>query len=321
NEAERDTSLYNTLNSASFIAHGALIENMDIAAKEAGFKMTAELFPEGEASSLVASIRFEGGEGEGAIEKDALYPFIETRCTNREAYRAKGLEDSVKEALKGVTQETGHDNGKLFLIEEKFQLKIAAGVASLNDRLLFENQKLHDFLFAHIRWTKEEAEATRDGMDIRTLGLNPMESRIFKLLASWSTVKFMNRFGLSRMLPGKTFKVCKGSSAMGLIQMEGLSPKSFVLGGRLLERVWLKASSLGLAFQPMTGVPFLIQRLYLEEDPGLSQAHKTLLKDAEVALKKVFPIDKEKATIMLFRIGYAEEPRARSFRQDIKIED
>ena len=312
NEEHRDTSLYNTLNTASFIAHGALIENMDIAAKEAGFHMTAELFPDKEKSSLVASIRFEAG----TIETDALYPFIETRCTNREAYKRKGLDKSVKEAL-----EATRGNGTLTLIEDKTALEIAARVASLNDRLLFENQRLHDFLFDHIRWTKEEAERTGDGMDIRTLGLNPMESRIFRLLGSWSTVKILNLFGLSRMLPRKTFQVCKGSSAMGLVQMDGLTPKSFVLGGRKLQRIWLKATKLGLAFQPMTGVPFLIQRLFMEEDSGLSVAHRALLKEAEAELSEVFPMDKDKATIMLFRIGFAEAPRARSLRRDIRIED
>jgi nitroreductase len=317
NEEDRDTSLYNTLNTASFIAHGALIENMDIAAKEAGLRMTVELFPDGEESPVIACIRFEYG----TVEKDPLYPFIETRCTNRESYKARELEVSVRESLQETASEAEESGGSLTLIEDKAPKLIASKVASLNDRLLFENQELHDFLFAHIRWTKEEAEATGDGMDIRTFGLNPMESRIFKLLENWSTVKFMNLFGLSRMLPGKTNKACNGSSAMGLIQMNGLSPESFVLGGRLLERIWLKAASLGLAFQPMTGVPLLIQRLYLEADSGLNETHKTLLRRAETGLKRIFPLSREKAIIMLFRVGYAETPRARSLRRDVVIED
>lgn len=313
NDEARDTSLYNSRNIASFIAHGALLENMRIAASSFGYDMAVELFPKGEKDSVIAAVEFKKSE----TRADALLPYIKKRCTNRRRYLRVGLDESVSRALR--EEERNFPGGEVFIAGGEKEKKIIAGAASLNDRLLFENRRLHDFLFDHIRWTEKEAKETRDGLDIMTLGLNPVQRRLFKALKSWEFVKTLNRVGLSRLVPMQTYKLIKGSSAVGLVAMKGTSPGSFVAGGRLLERVWLRATSLGLSFQPITGITFLIQRLYLTDGEGLDNAHKDLLLGAEKELKRVFPIEKDNAIIMLFRLGYATTP-VLSLRLPAKIE-
>ena len=46
NIPERDTSLYNVLQFGSFVAHGALIENMLIASSAVGCRGIIQLFPD-----------------------------------------------------------------------------------------------------------------------------------------------------------------------------------------------------------------------------------------------------------------------------------
>ncbi|MBI5469149.1 MAG: nitroreductase [Deltaproteobacteria bacterium] len=313
NDEARDTSLYNVRNIASFVAHGALLENMQIAAVSFGYDMAAVLFPKGEKNSVIAAVEFKRSQAKA----DELFPYIRKRCTNRWPYLRVELEENITRALR--EEAMSFPGGEVFLAGGEREKKIIAGAASLNDRLLFENRRLHDFLFDHIRWTEKEAKETRDGLDIMTLGLNPVQRRLFKALKSWEFVKTLNRVGLSRLVPMQTYKLIKGSSAVGLVAMKGTSPESFVAGGRLLERVWLRATSLGLSFQPITGSTFLIQRLYLTDGEGLDNAHKDLLLGAEKELKRVFPIEKDNAIIMLFRVGYASTP-VLSLRLPAKIE-
>ena len=314
NDERRDTSLYNVKNIASLIAHGALLENMQIAAEGLGYEMTTVLFPYGDQERVVAEVQFK----KATNKTDNLLPFIKKRCTNRWPYKRMRLDSHAMGLLQSTANEA--KAGELFIVEDQKEKEITARAASLNDRLLFENQRLHDFLFDHIRWNREEAEATRDGMDIKTLGLSALQSRLFSFLKSWQVVTKLNLLGFSRLVPFQSYQLCKDSSALGLILMHEVSPKAFVLGGRLLERIWLTATSLGLAFQPMTGITFLIQRLYMEDGKELSDTHKRLIHKAEEELKKVFPIDKEKAMIMLFRIGYASPPPVMSLRRRIKID-
>src|SRR6185369_12487672 len=54
NVPERDDSLYSWGQRASYIAHGAAIENMSIAAETLGYKLSVELFPKSQGSNLVA---------------------------------------------------------------------------------------------------------------------------------------------------------------------------------------------------------------------------------------------------------------------------
>ena len=313
NNETRDTSLYNVKNTASFIAHGALIENMQIAAEGLGYEMTAVLFPHGDKDRVVAAVQFK----KATKKVDNLLPFIKKRCTNRWPYKRVRLENKSRELLQANAKEV--KAGDLNLIENQKEKETIARAVSLNDRLLFENRRLHDFLFDHIRWNKKEAEATRDGMDIGTLGLNPIQARLFRILKSWQAVKALNLFGFSRIVPFQSYKLCMNSSALGLILVHEKSPEAFVLGGRLLERIWLTATSLNLSFQPMTGITFLIHRLYMDDGIELANNHKRLIKRAEEDLKKVFPIDKDKAMIMLFRIGYAPPPPVLSLRRPADV--
>jgi hypothetical protein len=331
NVPERDTSLYNSSQRASLIAHGAVLENMDIAARSHGYSMRPTLFPKDEGSSLVAAIEFQ----ECPKENDPLLPFITKRVTNRNPYKKrKTIDKEVISALMSIPEKIGI--GELYLtgrvidnpplpwrervrVRGKFpdDLRLLAKAVAIHDRMLFENENLHHFVFEHIRWSEKESLQTKDGMPIKTMGLNSLQATAFKLLGNWGLVSFLNIFGLSRIIPFQSYKLCIGSSAMGLIQMPGTTPEDFVLGGRLLQRVWLTATKHGLAFHPMTGITFLIQRLYLDREPGFSEAHKKLLEKAWDYVQRVFPVDKSKEMIMLFRLGYAPIPSVRAPRRAV----
>lgn len=307
----RDTSLYNVRNAATLIAHGALIETLSIAATAFGLKADVRLFPGGKDET--ASIAFSPDEA----PPDALYAYIHRRTTNRFPYRKRPLDPGAADALAASASPV--PGARVALREDREGRRKAARVASVNDRLLFEVRGLHDFLFAQIRWSAREAEATGDGMDIRTLGLNPLQQRLFRLLKPWPMVRALNCTGLSRMVPLQSYMLCSGSAAMGLLTAKGTSPESFINGGRALQRLWLTAASLGLSFQPMAGITFLIQRLYLDGGRGLEGGHRRIVEAAERRLREVFPSTRGDAIVMLFRTGYAAPPAVGSLRRPVTL--
>jgi len=309
----KDTSLYNVKNTASYIAFGAMIENMIIVAKSLGYKVSVKLFPDGENSPIVAILSFSEGE----IILDTLLPFIDKRCVNRKKYKPKQLEPYARESLFEVVSE--FEGAELHMVEDNERKKRLAKILSINDRILFENENLHGFLFKHLCWSKKQAELNRDSMSIESLELGGFQSRVFRLLSSWSFVKFLNIFGFSRFVPAQSYKLCKGSSALCMLLMKERRLENFIDGGRAFQRIWLTATSLGLSLHPMTGITFLIQRLRMSDKykKELSIAHQRLLRDAEGLLKKIFPIDEKKSMIMAFRLGYADPPSDKSLRLPI----
>ena len=88
-------------------------------------------------------------------------------------------------------------------------------------------------------------------------------------------------------------------------------------GGRALQRVWLGVTALGYSFQPMTALVCLFWRL-MGGGHGLSPRELRELERLRAAYLGVFDIPPDAAEIMLFRIGPADPPSARSLRRPVE---
>src|SRR5210317_705156 len=89
NVPDRDRSLYNLKQRASLIAHGAFLENLQLAARSIGLKNHAELLPDPGNSKHVATVKFSTANA----EESELYKAIPLRCTNREKYLPVKISD------------------------------------------------------------------------------------------------------------------------------------------------------------------------------------------------------------------------------------
>ncbi|MDP1707238.1 MAG: nitroreductase, partial [bacterium] len=159
-----DATLYNFRQRGSYVAHGALIENLSILAAEQGYHCDIELFPN--IPDATARISFTAA----APVAVPLAHAIEQRTTNRKPYRRVPLETEHRGALlEAVERNAGI---KLRYAEGKESLALLARTVSVNERLLMENRTLHDFLFGIIRWSREE-ERAKPGLYLKTMELPP----------------------------------------------------------------------------------------------------------------------------------------------------
>jgi nitroreductase len=306
NVPERDTSLYNFRQRASFIAHGAFLENAVIASSACGYSAKIETFPDESNPNLVARVFFERSE-----KRDAdLYSYIRLRTTNRKLYNAKPLTLAQEATLENSARFLGFGSVKLLKGTGK---KTVARIIVLNDRLVFENARLHSFLFDHLRWTEEEAQRTKDGLYVGTLEISPFQVPGLRLLRHWSMVRALNGAGLSRIIGKKAQRLALSASAIGMVTMPDDKNIDFLNGGRIVQRVWLEATRMGLRFHPMTGFVFLMQRVSAGNTEGLAESHIGMIRSAEQGLRTAYDLKKE-TVVMLFRVGYGASPMARSLR-------
>ena len=309
-DPERDRSLYNYRFRPSLIALGACIENMSIAATAVGAAARVELQVDANPDLRSARIGFEPSNG----GPDPLVEWIPRRGTNRRPYRRTPVQQDALAALRAVA--AAAHGAELRFIQDRAAMRRLAAAASLNDRLLFEVRRLHDGVFQTIRWTPEEAERTRDGLFIRTLELGPAQLS-FRMARSWTFVRAMRPFGMSRMAPLHSRQTFVRSGAFGFLQMTSLSPEAFVVGGRILERLWLATASLGLCFQPMAGMLYLLWYLRSPEAAVFTGSQRSLLERAEAVFTPLLGLDDGRAAILLFRIGYGPPPSATSLRRPL----
>lgn len=308
NLPEKDLSLYNFNQFGSYVAHGALIENIIISAKEIGYSTDFSLFPDQQNNNHISTLTLNKAEKDS---KDKLFPFITKRVSNRNLYEEKLLDSEQQNKLVLVAKEI--DGVELRLVSEKEKKIKLAKSLSVSDQLLFENKKLHDFLFSHIVWDEKESQDKKSGFYIKELALPVLIEKIFKFLRDWDKVKIFNKFGFSKIAAKGNVKLYSKVSAIGAILSKNNTPKDYVLAGRAMQRVWLEATKLGLNIQPVTGVIFFMQRILGNGAQDFSQEHISMIKNSYRKISEIFNTN-QKTISMLFRIGYAKEPKAKSLR-------
>jgi hypothetical protein len=297
NLPEKDDSYFNYQQTASYIAHGAVIENMAIAAQHWGYKAQIELFPDSTNLNHVARVDFMPT----TAESDPLYEAIVNRCTNRFPYERTELTEEDLTKFFDVVKQV--DNVKAYFVHRSQAIKKLAKVIMVNDRLVFERQDIHRFLFDKVRWSKDQIESTKDGMPVDTLGLNPLEKLFFPLMRFWWFVNAANYLGLSRVIGLKCWNNCRNVSLLGQITVKEADKQGLVQAGRAMQRVWLEATRQGLAFQPIIGLPLLIYRLKQNALQSFSGKHRQIVEQAEKALTQLFEINQSETMIVGFRIG------------------
>jgi len=281
----KDTSLFNFKQTASLVAHGALVENMVIAASAAGYAATVRAFPEPGVPNLVASVELQ----KAALPCDPLY------------------------------RQPGQDGcgAKLRLLEGDTEKKSVAKIIGLNDRLVFENRYLHAFLYDHIRWSDAEARSAGDGLDVKTLDLAPPDALALKFFKRWSLLPVFNTFGVSRIIGKSAEKLALSAAALGAVAVGGNSSADYFCGGRLVQRVWLESTRCGLSFQPMTGIVFLMNRVLEGATEELSASQVGVIRQARQQLDAAFGLAGE-TVVMMFRVGRSSPPSARSLRLPVE---
>lgn len=306
-----DTSYYNYRQRASLVAHGALLENVALTAPTLGFETTFNLFPTPDNPCHVAQITFV----ECPATAVTLEPYIAVRATNRKRYQGGLLNETRLAAMNVASADLPNVRG--FLTNKRQDLDRLSEVVCLSDQLVFENRRLHNFLFEHIRWSDEEAEKCRDGLDIKTLELNALDTLGFKILKNWWLTSLLGKVGVSRLVAGNARKLARSASAIGVILgSDSQNPVTYLQGGSLLQRIWLQATKMGLSFHPMSGICFLMQRVADRQADDLSPTHVELIRKA-VGKVAVISGTPEPNVISLFRVGLADPPRVRSQRLDM----
>lgn len=314
NIPERDRSIYNFDQLGSCVAHGALIENIKIAASSFGYAVSIELFPPSSDSNCVANIEFTK---DAALAADSLNEFINLRVSNRTPYQATPFSKSERETLSDVSTIPNFEGGVIF-VEEPEKKEVLAKALSYADQLLFENSRLHDFLFEHIHWTLADAEKYKAGFYIKELGLAGPQEAVFKLLRSDAWLRFFRKIGFPKMAARSNIGLYSNVSALGVVTVKKNDKASFVNSGRMMERVWLTATQLGYSIQPLTAIIFFMQRVLADDAQDFPPEQIEGIRKSYAVIQAQFELSDE-IPAMLFRIGKGSPVSRQSLRQSPEV--
>jgi molybdopterin/thiamine biosynthesis adenylyltransferase/nitroreductase len=302
---------------ASCVALGAAVENMSLAAAAMGLRADIIPFPDPADELTVCDVHVSHvSPAEAPAEAPPLSAQIAKRVSNRRRTKREPLPEGTIEALEETARSSG---GRILLLTEPAALDEAAALVGAIDRLMYLSERMHRELTHEVRWTERQVEATRDGVDIATLELEPVDLAGMRIAMSWPSMKLLHELGGGRGLEKPAKDMIGAASAMALVTVPGVSPKSYFTGGRVLEQVWLKATELGLAVHPMSGITYLFARLEQGGGEELSAEQIEILQGLRKRYLALFDVKPgEEAEILLFRISLAGPSALRSLRRPLE---
>jgi hypothetical protein len=245
---------------------------------------------------------------------DPLLEQVPQRATNRKLGERLPLEEGDERALREVAQIAG---ARLQLLVQGEGLTRIGEIVGKGDRLRFLSEAMHREMMRELRWTPEEVEATRDGVDVATLELSAADRAGLGVLSCWPVLAHLRHAGAGRALEQPARRAIAAACAVGLLTIEGTGPASFFLGGRAVQRLWLTATARRIAFHPLTALPYLFARLERGNGEGLTGEEQEMLAALRADYLELFEVPPGHAEIMLFRLADAGPPRARSLRRNL----
>lgn len=305
-------SLLDYNNLGSYVGLGAAIENFDLKAKSLGYKTNVEYFPLEAKNHLIAGI----GLQKDNTPSDGLSDYIATRLTNRNAGHYEPLAESDKEFFK---QEIAKISGAgISFITDREQISQLGSVVAKADKVrMMHDQGHYNTFFEEMRWSVEEAERTRDGIDIATTGATQSEAVGFTMAKDYRAIKLLREWDKGAAFEKQTKKATNVASAMGLVTMPGNTPADYLIGGRAVQRAWLTATKLGYAFQPLSVPLFLFRRLTQGKGVGLTKQDMEKLSPLMKEYELIFPGFETGGHIFMFRLGRADEPKVKALRRNL----
>lgn len=309
-DQEADHSFFNFRQIASVTACGAAAANVAAAAPAIGWEAQVRLLPEPDAPRLMAAIDFVKIPPSPAPLEEAVW----TRRTNRRGF----FKNRPMEAFCLAELDNAAGPGELALLTSREDIGKLARLVYLADRIRVERRDLHEHFMSMTRFDPPDDGDAADGLPLGNLYAGAAGEAFLRATRHWPAMRAANMIGLGRLVALHSRQAIEESPLAGLVFTHGHSDADFLAGGMALERVWLTATRLGLAFQPMTAVTLFLLRWKLEGPDSFSPAHQDLLKAVWPGLEELFPgIGVSRWPVLLFRAGYAPPVLFGTPRRDI----
>lgn len=307
-------SLLDFNNLGSYVGIGAAIENIIIKAASLGFEATPSYFPDNEDPRLAAVVTFKKAETQSAITY--LEPGISKRVTTRDLATKEPLSEDLYNGLRSSIG--SYDGAKLLIIDDPSTMKDLGAILATAEMLRILHPRGHYDTFTNeLRWTQEEIQEKRDGLDVNSLGATNSELAGFKVASDTKAIAFLRQLKGGGAFTKLVNKAVAASSALGVITMPKYSELDFLKGGRAVERIWIEANLAGVSFQPISQLMFLLARLNHGTDNSLDGYFKDELKQLQTKLNTLLPQLINEQPVFMFRLDKAGEPKVRSLRRPI----
>jgi nitroreductase len=309
----RSHCVYDLDGRASQLSLGALIETIDIAAsgfgRRAEFSRRSEM-PETQPTFDVTLVVTASGTA------SRLLPAIPLRSVQRRRFSPTRLTDDEKSALARSL-----DDGYRLIWREGWVAKWRTALLMFaNAKLRLTTEEAYKVHRDIIHWNRRYSP---DRVPDQALGADAMTVKLMRwVMQDWRRVQFLNRYLAGTWMPRLQMDLLPslmcGAHFVLLRHSPPTTVDDYVDAGRMVQRLWLTATSLGLLHQPEL-TPLIFSR-FVRENIAFSastQAVSMAARLTALSARLVGP-DQLPNAVWIGRLGHAAQPAARSTRRDLE---
>jgi len=302
----RNDVVYDLDGHSSHLAHGILLETIEIAASQFGCKvnLTSDLTDD-------KLLKFEVELVEDInVKASFLFPFIKTRTVQRRSMGIRILTKIEKSELENSLPKGFSVNW----FESAEQKRHFAWLNFVNAKTRLTMKEAFEVHRNIIDWHKQYSESK---IPEQSLGIDWFTARLTQwLFKNWNRVLFFNQYLAGTYAPRLQLDLIPGLRCCSHFTISSVSEvvntKQYIEAGRAVQRFWLTTDSLKLGFQP-SYTPLIFSR-YLDQGLTFTENKDVLLhaQKSNQLFQKL--VGESKKVVFMGRIGRSKYPKSRSTR-------
>jgi hypothetical protein len=289
---------------ASYLAIGAAVLNMRIAAAQRGVLGTVDCFPGGPNVAPVAVFTLGSGRDEQLARS---HRHMLRRVTNRNlGDSSRTITNTELATLVSAARTYGAD---LAAVTAAPQLSEAATILTDTDHIRYLIPALHSEMMGELR--DPRTDDVNRGIDVRTLELGSATPLIGIARRSDVMAELADR-DQGRNLGKRVGDLVEASAALVAVTISGARPLDYLHAGQAMQAVWIAATAVGLTSQPI--VPLFLFSQNDTELNTLAGRYSHRLTTARRRLRELLNISSDQTLAMILRLAHAPAPSAISLR-------
>ena len=291
----RSRNHWDKMHMTAGIAMGASITNINLMSNNLGYKVESKMFYENleHPDQPVAVLTFEKCE----VIKNDLTSQIFKRSTNRLNLKSERITSSQLDDLLSISE---NEDINFTYFTRKGDIDKLGLILGKAEQIRLLNPIGHSDFVREVRWTPEEAETTKDALNLLK------EKKIIGKLNEWNKGS-----GVQKMITEGTSEC----GAIGMIWGTQSDYNTYIKGGKALQKMWLKATSLGIHLHPYASFPVLLNEFNINQD-NLQKQEKKAVQN----LKEEFQLlvrNKDTVPLLFYRLNKTNITTVKSYRRSI----
>ncbi|MCK5376688.1 MAG: hypothetical protein KAJ97_06385 [Acidobacteria bacterium] len=305
----RTKNFFLKLQGVSHMTLGCLLENLLEGARHQGYRASYEFIPGVLGHDApCARVRLVA---DGTLPEHGIAHLFE-RATNRRAYQHTRLSEAVSGELHAACDDP---NVTVFYSEGADRDRLAEILSRL-ELVRVSNYKMIREAFEYIRLTESEMQERPEGLDVRTLELDPRIARLVPSIRDRRIYWLVKCLGVAGRVAARHRANLEASAGIVVYAIDDKDEAGFVRLGMVVQKTLNRLARLGVQSMPVLSGLYLLD--VLGSNPEIFSRRETrILHRSRDEIEQFFGRS-ERDIVFVVRVGYGDPPRYRQGRRELE---